>query len=184
MLDDFAYYLFHRSAHRVRWFWASHVIHHSSQHYNLSTALRQTWTGFFSLGFVFRLPLFLIGFPPPMVLFVGGDQSDLPVLDPHRGDRADAALVRGGDEHADRTTASTTRPTRAISTRNYAGVFIVWDKWFGTFEPERDDEAPRYGIVKNLGSVQPALGGVPRMDRDREGRVGGAGAARQDRTIW
>src|SRR3546814_15277337 len=63
-LDDLAYYVFHRSAHRVRWFWASHVIHHSSQHYNLSTALRQTWTGFFSLTFLFRLPLFLIGFPP------------------------------------------------------------------------------------------------------------------------
>src|SRR5688500_2431673 len=61
VLDDFAYYVFHRSAHRVRWFWASHVIHHSSQHYNLSTALRQTWTGFFSLAFLFRLPLFLIG---------------------------------------------------------------------------------------------------------------------------
>src|SRR3546814_2660511 len=59
--------VFHRSAHRVRWFWASHVIHHSSQHYNLSTALRQTWTGFFSLSFIFRLPLFLIGFPPPLV---------------------------------------------------------------------------------------------------------------------
>src|ERR1700761_9521397 len=64
VLDDFAYYLFHRSAHRVRWFWASHVIHHSSQHYNLSTALRQTWTGFISIAFIFRLPLFFIGFPP------------------------------------------------------------------------------------------------------------------------
>src|SRR3546814_4464941 len=53
-LDDLAYYAFHRSAHRVRWFWASHVIHHSSQHYNPSTALRQTWTGFFSLTFLFR----------------------------------------------------------------------------------------------------------------------------------
>ena len=72
VLDDFCYYLFHRSAHRVRWFWASHVIHHSSQHYNLSTALRQTWTGFISLAFIFRLPLFLIGFPPAMVFFVAG----------------------------------------------------------------------------------------------------------------
>ena len=72
VIDDFAYYVFHRSAHRVRWFWASHVIHHSSQHYNLSTALRQTWTGFISLAFIFRLPLFLIGFPPAMVFFVGG----------------------------------------------------------------------------------------------------------------
>ena len=72
VLDDMLYYVFHRSAHRVRWFWASHVIHHSSQHYNLSTALRQTWTGFFSLNFLFRLPLFLIGFPPAMVFFCAG----------------------------------------------------------------------------------------------------------------
>src|SRR4028119_861864 len=54
ILDDLAYYWFHRTAHRVRWFWASHAIHHSSQHYNLSTALRQTWTGFLSASFVFR----------------------------------------------------------------------------------------------------------------------------------
>ncbi len=46
VLDDLAYYWFHSTAHRVRWFWAAHVIHHSSQHYNLTTALRQTWTGF------------------------------------------------------------------------------------------------------------------------------------------
>src|SRR3546814_15381555 len=47
LLDDLAYYVFHRAAHRVRWFWASPVVHHSAQHYTLSTALRQTWTGFF-----------------------------------------------------------------------------------------------------------------------------------------
>lgn len=71
-LDDLAYYWFHRTAHRVRWFWASHVVHHSSQHYNLSTPLRQTWTGFLSLAFLFRLPLFVIGFPPGLVVFVAG----------------------------------------------------------------------------------------------------------------
>ncbi|VAV92856.1 Fatty acid hydroxylase family (carotene hydroxylase/sterol desaturase), partial [hydrothermal vent metagenome] len=50
LLDDLAYYWFHRTAHRVRWFWAAHVIHHSSRHYNLTTALRQTWTGFFAIS--------------------------------------------------------------------------------------------------------------------------------------
>ena len=72
VLDDFAYYVFHRSAHRVRWFWASHVNHHSSQHYNLSTALRQTWTGWLALSFIFRFPLLLAGFHPAMLAFVGG----------------------------------------------------------------------------------------------------------------
>ena len=72
VLDDFSYYWFHRTAHRVRWFWAAHVIHHSSQHYNLSTALRQTWTGFFALSFIFSLPLFFLGFPPALIFFLSG----------------------------------------------------------------------------------------------------------------
>jgi sterol desaturase/sphingolipid hydroxylase (fatty acid hydroxylase superfamily) len=151
VLDDLAYYVFHRSAHRVRWFWASHVIHHSSQHYNLSTALRQTWTGFFSLGFIFRLPLFLIGFPPPMILFVAGVnlvyQFWIHTEVIKRMPRWFEAVMNTPSHH--RVHHATN--ARYLD-RNYAGVFIVWDKWFGTFEPERDDDAPRYGIVKNLGS--------------------------------
>ncbi|MGI8943482.1 MAG: sterol desaturase family protein, partial [Qipengyuania sp.] len=72
VLDDLRYYWFHRFAHRVRWFWASHVNHHSSQHYNLSTALRQTWTGFFAAGFLFAAPLVLLGFHPAMLAIVAG----------------------------------------------------------------------------------------------------------------
>ena len=152
MLDDLAYYWFHRTAHRVRWFWASHVNHHSSQHYNLSTALRQTWTGSIALGFVFRLPLVLLGFHPAMILFVRRDQPDLPVLDPHRGDRPDAALVRGGDEHALATTASTTPPTRAISTATMPGCSSSGTGCSAPSSPNCDDERIRYGIVRQLGS--------------------------------
>ena len=65
--DDFSYYWFHRTSHQCRLFWASHVIHHSSQRYNLGTALRQTWTGGF-MTFIFWLWLPLIGFQPMMVL--------------------------------------------------------------------------------------------------------------------
>jgi sterol desaturase/sphingolipid hydroxylase (fatty acid hydroxylase superfamily) len=151
VLDDFAYYLFHRSAHRVRWFWASHVIHHSSQHYNLSTALRQTWTGFFSLAFLFRLPLFLIGFPPAMIFFVAGlnliYQFWIHTEVIARMPRWFEAVMNTPSHH---------RVHHATNPRyldaNYAGVFIVWDRWLGTFEPERDDDKPRYGIVKYLGS--------------------------------
>jgi sterol desaturase/sphingolipid hydroxylase (fatty acid hydroxylase superfamily) len=151
VLDDLAYYVFHRSAHRVRWFWASHVIHHSSQHYNLSTALRQTWTGFFSISFLFRLPLFLIGFPPAMVLFCGGINLiyqfwiHTEVVD--RMPRWFEAVMNTPSHH---------RVHHATNPRyldhNYAGVFIVWDKMFGSFVEERADDRPRYGIVKNLGS--------------------------------
>ena len=151
VLDDLFYYVFHRSAHRVRWFWASHVIHHSSQHYNLSTALRQTWTGFFSIGFLFRLPLFLIGFPPALVFFVAGLNLiyqfwiHTEVID--RMPRWFEAVMNTPSHHR---VHHATNP-RYLDT-NYAGVFIVWDRLFGTFEPERADDRPRYGIVKNLGS--------------------------------
>ena len=60
VIDDLRYYWYHRIAHRCRWVWAEHVIHHSSQHYNLSTALRQSWTGVFTGMFVLRIPLVLI----------------------------------------------------------------------------------------------------------------------------
>jgi sterol desaturase/sphingolipid hydroxylase (fatty acid hydroxylase superfamily) len=149
--DDLLYYVFHRSAHRVRWFWASHVIHHSSQHYNLSTALRQTWTGFFSLAFVFRLPLFLVGFPPAMVFFCAGlnliYQFWIHTEVVGRCPRWIEAVMNTPSHH---------RVHHAVNPRyldrNYAGVFIVWDRLFGTFEPERDDDRPRYGIVRQLGS--------------------------------
>ncbi|WP_082441818.1 sterol desaturase family protein [Sphingomonas sp. Leaf33] len=151
VLDDLAYYWFHRTAHRVRWFWASHVVHHSSQHYNLSTALRQTWTGFFSLAFLFRVPLFLIGFPPAMVFFVAGLNLVYQFWIHTEAIGRLPALVE-----AVMNTPSHHRVHHATNPRyldrNYAGVFIVWDRLFGTYAPEVDAERPRYGIVRDLGS--------------------------------
>ncbi len=151
VLDDLAYYVFHRSAHRVRLFWASHVVHHSSQHYNLSTALRQTWTGFFSLGFLFRLPLFLIGFPPAMIFFVAGlnlvYQFWIHTEAVGRMPRWFEAVMNTPSHHRVHHGAN----PRYLD-RNYAGVFIVWDRLFGTFEPENEGERVRYGLVHDLGS--------------------------------
>ncbi|MFN7397952.1 MAG: sterol desaturase family protein [Sandaracinobacter sp.] len=154
VLDDLAYYAFHRSAHRVRWFWASHVIHHSSQHYNLSTALRQTWTGFFSLGFIFRMPLCLIGFPPAMVFFCAGlnlvYQFWIHTEQVGRMPNWFEAVMNTPSHH---------RVHHALNPRyldrNYAGVFIIWDRMFGTFEAERDNDRPHYGIVKALPTLNP-----------------------------
>lgn len=72
LLDDLRYYVYHRIAHRVRWVWAEHVNHHSSQHYNLSTALRQSWTGLFTFMFVLQAPLVLLGFHPAVIAFTFG----------------------------------------------------------------------------------------------------------------
>ena len=151
VFDDFAYYWVHRLGHRVRWMWAAHVIHHSSQHYNLSTALRQTWTGFFTPGLLVSLPLFWLGFHPLMVAFCGGInliyQFWIHTEAVKRMPRWFEAVMNTPSHH---------RVHHAINPRyldsNYAGVFIVWDKMFGTFVPERDDEPIRYGIVKQLGS--------------------------------
>ena len=151
VLDDLAYYAFHRSAHRVRWFWASHVNHHSSQHYNLSTALRQTWTGLLAGSFLFRTPLFLIGFPPAMVFFCAGlnliYQFWIHTEVIHRCPRWFEAVMNTPSHHR---VHHATNP-RYLD-RNYAGVFIVWDKIFGSFAPELADDKCRYGIVKNLGT--------------------------------
>ena len=151
VLDDFNYYLFHRTAHRVRWFWAAHVNHHSSQHYNLSTALRQTWTGFISVSFIFRLWPLLLGFPPEMLFFCGAlnliYQFWIHTEVIGRCPRWFEAVMNTPSHH---------RVHHATNPRyldaNYAGVFIVWDKIFGTFTPEHDDDPCRYGIVKNLGT--------------------------------
>jgi sterol desaturase/sphingolipid hydroxylase (fatty acid hydroxylase superfamily) len=154
VLDDLAYYVFHRTAHRVRWFWASHVIHHSSQHYNLTTALRQTWTGFISLSFLFRLPLLLIGFPWEMLVLVAGINL---VYQFWIHTEAIERLPRWFE--AVMNTPSHHRVHHATNPRyldaNYAGVFIVWDRLFGTFVPEDDADRCRYGIVRNLGTFNP-----------------------------
>ena len=151
LLDDLSYYIYHRSAHRVRWFWANHVNHHSSQHYNLSTALRQPWTGFFAASFIFRMPLFLIGFHPAMVLFVGAInliyQFWIHTEVVGRMPRWFEAVMNTPSHH---------RVHHGVNPRyldrNYAGVFIIWDRMFGSFAREEDEEPVRYGIVKQLGS--------------------------------
>jgi sterol desaturase/sphingolipid hydroxylase (fatty acid hydroxylase superfamily) len=154
VLDDLAYYWIHRAGHRIRWAWAAHVIHHSSQHYNLSTALRQTWSGLFGLTFIIKLPLFLIGFPPALVAFCGGlnliYQFWIHTEVIGRLPRWFEAVLNTPSHH---------RVHHGINPRyldrNYAGVFIIWDRLFGTFEAERDDEPVRYGIIRNLATFNP-----------------------------
>jgi sterol desaturase/sphingolipid hydroxylase (fatty acid hydroxylase superfamily) len=150
VLDDFFYYVFHRSAHRVRWFWASHVNHHSSQHYNLSTALRQTWTGFFAINFIFRLPLVFAGFHPAMLLIVGGINLIYQFwIHTEAIDKCPRWFEYVMNTPSHHRVHHATNP-RYLD-RNYAGVFIVWDRMFGTFTQEVD-EPIRYGIVKQLGT--------------------------------
>jgi sterol desaturase/sphingolipid hydroxylase (fatty acid hydroxylase superfamily) len=148
--DDLSYYWFHRVSHENRVFWASHVVHHSSRHYNLSTALRQTWVPMTYLPF--WLPLLLVGFPPWMVLLAQA-----------------WSLIYQFGLHTERI-ARLPRPLEAIFNtpshhrvhhgsnevyldRNYGGILIIWDRLFGSFEPE--GERVRYGLTTNIGTFKP-----------------------------
>ena len=151
VIEDFTYYWFHRISHESRFFWASHVVHHSSQKYNLSTALRQTWTGSF-LSFVFWLWLPLLGFHPVMILA----QMSISLIYQYW---IHTELIKKMPSwfEAIFNTPSHHRVHHATNPqyldRNHAGIFIIWDKWFGSYEPEV--EKPIYGLTKNIGSFNP-----------------------------
>ena len=151
--EDFTYYVFHRSSHECRFLWASHVVHHSSQRYNLGTALRQTWTGGISFSFIFWLWLPLIGFPPIMVMTMQAI-SLLYQFWIH------TELIRSlGPLEAFFNTPSHHRVHHASNARyldrNHAGTLIIWDRLFGTFELEDESEPLIYGLTKNINTYNP-----------------------------
>ena len=151
VIDDFGYYWAHRAGHRIRWMWASHVNHHSSQHYNLSTALRQSWTGVLALSFIFRLPIVLLGFTPAMLFTCGGVNLIYQFwIHTEAVKRLPAPVEWLFNTPSHHRVHHATNP-RYLD-RNYAGVFMLWDRLFGSFEPEVDDEPIHYGIVKQLGT--------------------------------
>jgi sterol desaturase/sphingolipid hydroxylase (fatty acid hydroxylase superfamily) len=147
---DLVYYWFHRAHHEVRLFWAAHVNHHSSERYNLSTALRQSWTTPMT-SLLFWWPLALIGFPPPMIL------SAIAINTLYQFWIHTELIDRIGPLEHILNTASHHRVHHGANLeyldRNHAGMFIVWDKLFGSFTPE---SAPvRYGLTANVNSCNP-----------------------------
>lgn len=152
-LDDFSYYWFHRISHENRFFWASHVVHHSSKHYNLSTALRQTWTGSF-YSFIFWLWLPLIGFHPGMIIF----QMSISLLYQFW---IHTELIQKMPKWIELffNTPSHHRVHHGSNPiyldKNHAGILIIWDKLFGTFQPELKSEKVQYGLVVNIKTYNP-----------------------------
>jgi sterol desaturase/sphingolipid hydroxylase (fatty acid hydroxylase superfamily) len=150
LLDDLCYYWFHRVHHESRFFWAAHVTHHSSQKYNLSTALRQSWTPLTSLPFY--IPVFLLGFTPAQWAFVHGLNLVYQFwIHTEAIDRMwrPFELVMNTPSHHRVHHGSNPQ----YLDRNYGGILIVWDRWFGTFEPEV--ERVRYGLTRNIASYNP-----------------------------
>lgn len=154
VLDDLRFYIHHRIAHRCRWVWAMHVVHHSSQQYNLSVALRQSWTKHFTGTMLLKIPLVLIGFDPLLVTFCGvlnaTYQFFLHTETIDKMPRWYEAIFNTPSHH---------RVHHANNPRyldaNYAGTLLIWDRLFGTFVAEDAADPPVYGLVKNIESYNP-----------------------------
>ena len=150
-LEDFTYWLFHFASHNVRFFWAAHVTHHSSQKYNLSTALRQTWTGALNLSFIFWLWLPLLGYHPLMVMTM----QSISLI--YQFWIHTETIGKLGFLEWFLNTPSHHRVHYASDIkyldRNHGGVLIIWDKLFGTFVEE--DDRPIYGLTKNINTYNP-----------------------------
>jgi len=147
--DDFCYYWYHRVSHECRLFWASHVVHHSSQHYNLSTALRQPWVTMTTLPF--WVPLALVGFSPAQIVIM----QSISLL--YQYWIHTEAIQRLGPLEWVLNTPSHHRVHHASNLqyldKNYGGILIIWDRLFGTFAPEV--EKPVYGLTKNINTFNP-----------------------------
>ena len=151
-LYDLCYYCSHRAGHEIKLFWAAHVVHHQSEDYNLSTALRQTSSGFL-FGWIFYTPLFFIGVPVEMMVTVGALNLiyQFWVHTEHVGELGWFEYVF--------VSPSNHRVHHARNTcyldRNYGGVFIIWDRLFGTYQRELPSEPCVYGITKPIRSWSP-----------------------------
>jgi sterol desaturase/sphingolipid hydroxylase (fatty acid hydroxylase superfamily) len=148
--DDLTYYWYHRLSHQMRIFWASHVVHHSSQHYNLSTALRQPWTPM--TYFIFWIPLAFAGFPPWMILLEQSVSLTYQFwIHTERIDRLPRPLefVLNTPSHHRVHHGS----NQVYLDRNYGGILIVWARLFGTFVAE--GERVRYGLTQNIDTFNP-----------------------------
>jgi len=148
--EDFCYYWFHRASHEVRFLWSAHVNHHSSRHFNLSTALRQSWTTPIT-GPIFWVPLALIGFHPLMILTAQAISLiyQFWIHTELIGKLGPIEWVMNTPSHHRVHHGSNV----VYLDRNYAGIFIVWDRLFGSFEPER--AAVDYGLTKNIHTYNP-----------------------------
>jgi sterol desaturase/sphingolipid hydroxylase (fatty acid hydroxylase superfamily) len=147
--DDLAYYCYHRGHHRVRLFWATHVVHHSSQHYNLSTALRQDWTPFSAT--LFWMPSALFFEPWMIFLAIAWNLLYQFTLHTEAIDRYPRAIEFVFNTPSHHRVHHGSQPQ--YLDRNYGGILIIWDRLFGTFEPE--GERVRYGLTKNIDTFNP-----------------------------
>jgi|TARA_B100001059_G_C17767329_1_gene546369 sterol desaturase/sphingolipid hydroxylase (fatty acid hydroxylase superfamily) len=152
VMYDFFYYWMHRLHHEYRFLWATHVVHHHGEDYNLATALRQTSTGFL-WKWIFFLPMIIVGIPAEVFVSVAGVNLvyQFWVHTRHIGhlgwiEKIFVTPMNHRVHHA---------KNKEYIDANYGGVFILWDRFFGTYIPERSDIKPVYGTVSKLNSWNP-----------------------------
>ncbi len=178
LLVDFAYYWWHRLSHRVAWMWAIHSVHHQSVEYNLAVGLRQDMFAKLN-SWVFYLPLAVVGLSPAMML--GARSIDLL----YQFWIHTRAIDKLGPVELVMNTPSHHRVHHAINTRyidkNYGGIFIVFDRMFGTFTPEVD--APDFGTVVPFESWNPLTANL-RPWRDLWAKMKGLSTTREKVAVW
>lgn len=152
VLYDLCYYAFHRYSHERKLFWAAHVAHHQSEEYNLTTALRQTSMSFL-LSWLFYIPCFLLGMPSDVFVTVASlnliyqfwvHTRFIPELGP-----LEYIFVTPSNHRVHHAR------NPVYIDKNYGGVFIIWDRLFSTYTPERQDVPVDYGIASGLDSWNP-----------------------------
>ena len=152
VLWDFCYYWNHRFGHEVSVLWAAHAVHHQSEEYNLSTALRQTSSSFL-FGWIFYVPLFLIGIPADVLITVAAInliyQFWVHTRYIDRLGVLDRILVTPSNHRVHHA------QNENYIDKNYGGIFVLWDRLFGTFAAENDADPVIFGIRKPLANWNP-----------------------------
>jgi sterol desaturase/sphingolipid hydroxylase (fatty acid hydroxylase superfamily) len=150
---EFCYYCYHRSAHKIRWFWASHAVHHSSTYFNISAAYRLSWTGLISGNIIFFMPLSWLGFDP-ILIAIGLSFSLIYQFWIHT-----ELIPKLGILEWIFNTPSHHRVHHASTPEyidcNYGGVLIIFDRLFGTLVVEKSNRAIAYGLTHQLNSQNP-----------------------------
>ncbi|WP_444915160.1 sterol desaturase family protein [Microbulbifer sp. TRSA007] len=159
---DFCYYWKHRICHEVNIFWAEHLVHHQSEDYNLSTALRQS-SGGLQLDWIFYLPLLLIGLPAEIVIVAGA----IDLIYQFWVHTQKIPKIRWLEWFV--ITPSNHRVHHAQNAvyvdKNYGGILILWDRLFGTYQQELETEPCLYGVRKPLNTFDPVAANLQHLKR-------------------
>ncbi|AOS96294.1 Fatty acid hydroxylase superfamily protein [Microbulbifer aggregans] len=159
---DFCYYWKHRFAHEINIFWADHLVHHQSEDYNLTTALRQP-SGGLPIGWIFYMPLLLIGMPAELLITAGAIdliyQFWVHTQKFPKVRWMEWILVTPSNHRVHHA------QNKVYVDRNYGGVFIIWDRLFGTYQEELEGEPCIYGVRKPLNSFDPLAANLQHYKR-------------------